>query len=108
MSAAKRTSGPWIAETCTPDGSAWTIRRAHGFAEFKRHNWDKATALEVAALYNQRDALREALELIAAHTSNCIEQCRAENNASLLRVHATVVSVQIMARKALTIVDGAR
>ena len=55
----------------------------------------------------QRNALREALELIAAHTSNCIEQCRAENNASLLRVHATVVSVQIMARKALAIADGA-
>ena len=60
------------------------------------------------ALISERDALREALELIAAHTSNCIEQCRAENNASLLRVHATVVSVQIMARKALAIVDGAK
>ena len=56
----------------------------------------------------QRDALREALELVAAHTSNCIEQCRAENNASLLRVHATVVSVQIMARKALALADGAK
>ena len=59
------------------------------------------------ALTAHRDALREALELIAAHTSNCIEQCREENNASLLRVHTTVVSVQIMARKALAIVDGA-
>ena len=59
------------------------------------------------SLVSQRDAMREALELIAAHTSNCIEQCRAENNASLLRVHATVVSVQIMARKALAIADGA-
>ena len=49
----------------------------------------------------ERDALREALELIAATTSNCISQCRAENNASLLRVHSTVVSVQIAARSAL-------
>ena len=129
MSAA-RTPGPWIAETCTPDGSAWTIRRAHGFAEFKRHNWDKATALEVAALYNaneksnterdderarvrdfaqkchtliaQRDALAEALRQLVFE----IEELVVDGTLRKADVneHVSIIT----ARAALAIVDGAK
>jgi len=49
----------------------------------------------------ENERLRDALELIAANTSSCISQCKSTGDVSLLRVHATVVSVQIMARAAL-------